>query len=422
MQTSMMKPIRSTLIFFALLSLAAWTFAQEGGIRIKLKAEPTAAPTKATRTLEAGIRPPRSSTAPPVSLTTGALAVVSEPKASVYLQKVGAQTYIDKQEISLTQSQIVFNNLKPGNYRVVAECDGFEDNEKIVAVKAKMVEPVDLRLKLELYDVTVKANIPTGDVKYCLSAGEDPKKYCAETPRFVRIANGKATISGLRAREYLVDIKADDAAYKTILAAIDVGKGQTEFPVSLEYALCEQVFSESWVSLTSWEAPATWKTASRKLTINGAGWAIPKDDCPRHFADFELTADVRLLNEQGIAFVVRALDRKNYYEVQLTGAKAAEPLLMRGIAHVNGVAQPLGRAVPLDAFAPNMTGKYFTVVIKAKGNLFKVFINDSSTGEELPLGDLPDPSKHFALGAVGVVGHTGEQTEVARFIVNPIKR
>ena len=415
MQTLMMKPIRYTFLFFALLSLTAWTFAQEGGIRIKLKAEPTAAPTKATRTLEAGIRPPKNSAAPPVSLTTGALAVVSEPKASVYLQKVGAQTYLDKQEISLTQSQIVFNNLKPGNYRVVAECDGFEDNEKIVAVKAKMVAPVDLRLKLELYNVMVKTNVPSGDVKYRLSKGNT-------TPQFVRITNGKASIKDLRAGEYEVDIKADDAAYKTILATIDVGKGQTEFPVSLEYVLCEQVFSESWVSLTSWEAPATWKTASRKLTINGAGWAIPKDDCPRHFADFELTADVRLLNEQGVSFIVRAHDRKNYYEIQLTGAKAAEPLLMRGIAYVNGVAQPLGRAVPLDAFAPNMTGKYFTVVIKAKGNVFKVFIHDSSTGDELPLGDLPDPSKHFALGAVGVVGHTGEQTEVARFVVNPIKR
>ncbi|NOT61937.1 MAG: hypothetical protein HOP19_17110 [Acidobacteria bacterium] len=413
---------QNTLAFIVVLLVSCVAFAQEGGIRIKLKAEPSAAPTKDKRVLEAGIRPPKNNNAPPVSLTTGALAVVSESKATIYLQKVGAQTYMDKQEISTTQSQVVFNNLKPGNYRVVAECDGFEDNEKIVAVKAKMVEPVDLRLKLELYNVTVKANVPTGDVKYCLSAGEDPKKYCAETPRFVRIANGKATISGLRAREYLVDIKADDAAYETILAAIDVGKGQTEFPVALKYVLCEQPFSESWVSLTSWEAPTTWKAASRKLTVNGAGWAIPKDDCPRHFADFELTTDVKLLNENGVSFVVRAHDNKNYYLIQLTGAKAAEPLLLRGIAYVNGVAHPLGRAIPLDAFAPNMTGKYFTVVLKAKGNLFEIFINDSQTGDELPLGKLTDPSKHFNLGAVGVAGTAGQQTEIARFIVSPTKR
>jgi hypothetical protein len=410
----MNQRIQLALTSLVVLVFTAAAWAQEGGIRIKLKAEPAVAPAKVQRTVEQRLKPVVKG-GPSFTRTTGALAVVSEPSATIFIQPIGAAKFIDKEDLPATSSQAIFENLKPGKYKVAAELNGFMDGESEVVIVPNKTQLLELHLRPELYNVTVKTNVPTGDVKYRLNKGN-------VTPQFVRITNGKASITGLRAGEYEVDIKADDAAYSTILATIDVGRGQTEFPVELKYVLCEQVFSESWVSLASWEAPATWKTASRKLTVTGAGWAIPKDDCPRHFADFELTADVRLLNEQGISFIARAHDRKNYYEIQLTGAKAAEPLLMRGIAYVNGVAQPLGRAVPLDAFAPNMTGKYFTVVIKAKANLFKVFINDSSTGDELPLGDLPDPSKHFALGAVGVVGHTGEQTEVARFIVNPIKK
>jgi hypothetical protein len=399
----------------ALFSLALFPArAQEGGIRIKLKAEPAVAPAKVQRTVEQRAKPAvkggRSYT-----LTTGALAIVAEPSATIFLQPVGAAKYIDKEALPANQSQVIFENLKPGRYKVAAELDGYEDTEGEITVTPNKTMSFELRMKPELFTVSVKTNITAGDVKYRLSKG-------AEAPRFVRIVNGKATISNLRAGEYEVDIKADDAAYKTILATIDVGKGKTEFPVTLEYALCEQMFSENWVNLGAWDAPTTWRAASRKLQVSGAGIALPKDECPRHFADFELTTDVKLLNDHGVSFVVRAQDKKNYYLIQLTGAKAAEPLMLRGFAYVDGKPQALGRGVPLDAFAPNITGKYFTVVIKAKANVFKVFINDSDTGDELPLGDLPDPSKHFAIGAIGIAGSANEQTEIVRFIVKPTKR
>ena len=414
MQTLTMKPIRFTFIIFTLLSLAVLTLAQEGGIRIKLKAEPVAAPAKVQRTVEQRVKPVVKG-GPSFTRTTGALAVVSEPSATIFIQPVGAAKFIDKENLPATSSQAIFENLKPGKYKVAAELDGFADGESEVVIVPNKTQLLELHLRPELYNVTVKTNVPTGDVKYRLNKGN-------ATPQFVRITNGKAAITGLRAGEYEVDIKADDAAYETILAAIDVGKGQTEFPVTLK-SLCVRILSETWVSFSSeWDAPANWHAGGRKLSTNGAGLALPKDDCLRHFADFELTTDVKLLNEQGIAFIARAHDKKNYYLIQLTGAKAAEPFLLRGFAYVNGAPQPLGPGIPLDAFAPNMKGKYFAVVIKAKGNVFDVFINDSDTGDELSLGKLIDHSQHFKAGAIGIAGSSNEQNEVARFHVNPIKK
>ena len=258
MQTLMNKRIQHALSLLLFLCLTFTAFAQEGGIRIKLRAEPVVVPVKQQRALDQRIKPGGKG-GPAFTKTTGALAVVSEPLATIFLQPVGATNYIDKAALPAHSSQAIFESLKPGKYKVAAELDGYADGEQEITVVANRIQPLELHLRPELYTVTVKTNVPTGDVKYRSSKGHD-------TPRFVRITNGKASINGLRAGEYEVDIKADDAAYETILAAIDVGKGQTEFPVTLKYALCEQIFSESWVSLSTWEAPSCQVTTRRLLS------------------------------------------------------------------------------------------------------------------------------------------------------------
>jgi hypothetical protein len=235
----------------------------------------------------------------------------------------------------------------------------------------------------------------------------------------VPLRNGQAAIANLRAGEYEVDVRPADAAYKTVLALIQVGNNNTEFVVNLTRRLCEETFSEAWSSLNGWDAPAGWAVNSRKLAARAAGVALPKEECPRNFQDFELTSDAKLLNDTAVSFVLRAQDKQNYYLLQLTGARADEPYVLRGYVVQGGRKQQLGRSVPIDAFSQSLTGKFFTVVIQASGNVISVSINDSETGDVLPLGKLTDPSKHFALGANGLGVSGAEQFEVARFIVKP---
>ncbi len=409
--------LRFTLLVstFALLPVSS-LFAQEtGGVgRIKLNSVNTSSAPAQQKTVVQRKKPSTAATKGKVfTATTGALSVVSESEALVFIRPVSAKDFIDKGTIAPAKGQVIFDNLPPGQYHVVAELDGHQDGEGDVTIGAGKIADLTLRLAPELYTVTIKTNVRAGDVRYRLNAKGQTQNVVAMKN------NGRAVIAGLRAGEYEIDVRAADAAYKPLPALIQVGKGNTEFEVNLVRALCEETFSEAWSSLNGWEAPAGWTVGSRKLSVKSAGVALPKDECPRHFANFELTSDVKMLNDIGVSFVLRAQDKQDYYLVQLTGAKADEPWVLRGYAVQAGRKQQLGRSVPIDAFAPNMTGKFFAVVLSAKANVISVSINDSDTGDVLPLGKLTDSGKLFALGAVGL-GATGtEQFEVARFIVKP---
>ncbi|MBI1764226.1 MAG: carboxypeptidase regulatory-like domain-containing protein [Acidobacteria bacterium] len=415
-----MKPLmtlRFTILCCTLVLLpASPRYAQEtGGVgRIKLNSVNTASAATPQKTVVQRRKPAASATKGKVfTTTTGALSVVSESAAMVFIKPINASEFIDKEAIEPGRGQVIFDNLPPGQYHVVAELDGYQDGEGEVTIGAGKIAGLTLRLAPELYTVTIKTNVRAGDVRYRLNAkGQIPQVVAMR-------GNGQALLTGMRAGEYEIDVRAADAAYKPLPALIQVGKGNTEFEVNLVRALCEEAFSEPWSSLNGWEAPAGWAVASRKLTVRNAGVALPKDECPRHFADFELTSDVKMLNDVGVSFVLRAQDKQSYYLVQLTGAKADEPWVLRGYLVQGGRKQQLNRSVPIDAFAQSMTGKFFSVVLLVKGNVISIAVNDSDTGAELPLGKLTDSGKHFTLGAVGLSCAGTEQFEVARFIVKP---
>jgi hypothetical protein len=411
---------RNTQLFLALTlwlagSLAA--LAQEtGGVgRIKLNSVNTTSSSTPQKTVVQRRKLSSAATRGKVfTTTTGALSVASESQAMVFIKPINGKDFIDKEAIAPNKGQVIFDNLPPGQYQVVAELDGFKDGNGTVTIKAGGIEGLTLRLEPELYTVTIKTNLRAGEVRYRLNAK-------GEIPNVVPMKNnGQAVIANLTAGEYEVDVRADDAAYKPLPALITVGKDKTDFVVNLDRVLCEETFSEAWSSLNGWEAPPAWAVSGRKLGVKSTGVALPKDECPRHFANFELTSDVRLLNEIAASFVLRAQNSKNYYVVQLTGAKADEPFVLRGYIVQDGRKQQLGRSVPIDAFAQSLTGKFFSVVLQAKDNVFSISINDSETGDVLPLGKLTDPGKHFALGANGLCATGTEQFEVARFIVKPL--
>lgn len=409
--------LRFTLLLFtlAVLPLGSSLAQETGGVgRIKLNSVNTSSTPAQQKTVVQRRKPSAAATKGKVfTTTTGALSVVSESEAMVFIRPVNAKDFIDKEAIAPAKGQVIFDNLPPGQYHVVAELDGYQDGEGDITISPGQIAGLTLRLAPEIYTVTIKTNVRAGDVRYRLNAkGQIPNVVAMKS-------NGQAVISNLRAGEYEVDVRAADAAYKPLPALIQVGKGNTEFEVNLVRALCEETYSEAWSSLNGWEAPAGWTVGNRKLSVKSVGVALPKDECPRHFADFELTSDVKMLNDIGVSFVLRAQDKQSYYLVQLTGAKADEPWVLRGYLVQGGRKQQLGRSVPIDAFAQSMTGKFFSVVLLAKGNNITISVNDSETGDILPLGKLADPGKLFALGAVGLSAAGTEQYEVARFIVKP---
>jgi hypothetical protein len=340
-----------------------------------------------------------------VTPTTGTLAVAAEPNATILVEPVSGG---EGQEGTIPPDEriFIFNDLKPGRYRVAAELDGYQPAEKQVLVVSNKPSPVTLNLRPITYNVTINTNVASGEVRYVTKG---------EPPRFAQIQSGKAVLPNLRAGKYDLDIRPGEVGYQTLLASMTL-PGKTSFDVELKKLLSTKSLFPAWTSLDDWDAPAEWHVASRKLEVKGRGIAIPRDESYRYYADFQLISDVNMLNGVAASFVVHYVDTKNYYLIQLTGAKADETYVLRGFAVVNGVSQRLG-TIPIEGFAETMKpNQFFKVSIKMAGNNISVSIPDNQ-GEFLPLGVLTDPNKNFPIGAIGIAARDNEQNEIGRFIV-----
>ena len=359
-----------------------------------------------------------------VTPTTGTLSVATEPGAALLVEPLRGGDALEG-DVAKDERLFIFNNLKPGTYRVAAELDGYTDAEKEVTVVANRPASVTLELRPITYNVNLTTNVTTGEVRYApVVAHKDPStgevKYerapGGET-RIMPIQNGRAVLSNLRTGTYGLDIRADEVGYQTLLATVTL-PGKTDFDIKLNKLLSTKTFSATWTSLDGWEAPTSWTIATRKLSLTGPGVGLPKDESYRYYSDFQLSSDAKMINGVAASFVVRAVDKQNYYLIQLTGAKADEPYVLRGYIVRNGQPQRMASPIPIDGFAQTLKlGQFFTVSIKGTDNSFNVSITDSQTGDVLPLGILTDPNRTFKVGAVGLAVRDTEQNEIGRFIV-----
>lgn len=340
-----------------------------------------------------------------VTPTTGTLAVAAEPKATVLVEPIRGG---EGQEGTIPHNEriFIFNDLKPGRYRVAAELAGYEPAEKQILVASNKPSSVTLNLRPVTYNVTINTNVESGEVRYVTEG---------ESPRFAQIQAGKAVLPNLRAGKYDLDIRSGEVGYQTLLASMTL-PGNISFKVELKKLLSTKSLFPTWSNLDEWDAPADWHVESRKLVIKGPGIAIPRDESYRYYADFQLISDVNMVNGIAASFVVHYVDAKNYYLVQLTGDKAEEPYMLRGFTVVNGVSQSLG-TIPIEGFADAIkANQFFKVSIKMTSNNISVSISDKR-GEFLPLGVLSDPNRNFLIGAVGMAARGNEQNEIGRFLV-----
>ena len=353
--------------------------------------------------------------------TTGTLSVAAVSGASLLVEPIrGGEA--QEGEIEKNEGQFIFNKLAPGRYRVAAELDGYTEDEKEVIVVANKTIAVTLNLRPVTYSVTIAANVPAGEVRYAPvsgtkdATGEIKYNVSGET-RVTPLQNGRATLPNLRPGTYGVDVRASEVGYQTLLATFTL-PGKTDYNVTLPKLLSTKTFSAVWASLDAWEAPAGWRVATRKLSVNGRGVALPRDESARHYANFRLFSNVRMLNGVAASYVVRAVDAQNYYLIQITGAKADEPYVLRGFVVKNGTAQRFGSTISVDAFAATLKqNQFFSVSMEATGNNFKVLVTDSQTGEVLPLGTLEDPNRNFPIGAAGIAVRDNEENEIERFVI-----
>ncbi len=77
-----------------------------------------------------------------------------------------------------------------------------------------------------------------------------------------------------------------------------------------------------------------------------------------------------MINGVAASFVVHAVDKQNYYLIQITGPNADEPYVLRGFVVKKGVSQRLKRISIGEYSTTLQPGKFFEVSITMVRTVF----------------------------------------------------
>jgi PEGA domain len=399
-----------TLALSALLLLAAASARAQDEGGLPTTPRPAPARTPATHRTTTTVRDPKRARANP---GTGDLSVASESGALLEVSPLaGARGPRPlSRPIPAGERLLSFNDLRPGSYRVSARLEGFRPAEETVTVAVNKVTTLTLELEPVTYSVVVNTNVRTGELQY--GAARDPR-------RVARIERNRAALSNLRAGTYGVEIVPEDASYERYRGAftLPTADDKYELTFNLERRLSTGTLAELWLNLEGWDAPAGWRAEQYKLTSGSPGTALPRNEAYRYYADFKLVSDVRMLDDVGVSYALRAQDSRNYYLVQLTGSKADEPFVLRAYAVRDGTPRRLQPPISVMGNSDVLkAGKDLTVTFEFSDNRIAAFIKDNSVGEDLPLGVITDTERVFKKGAVGPASRAGERAVFSRFVV-----
>lgn len=361
-----------------------------------------------------GPRAPRNTTKVGASktvvktVTRGAVAVAAESNATVYLEPLGGGEALEG-TVPPGEKNFIFNSLRPGKYRVLAELSGHSPDEKEVTVEPNKFKSVTMNLIQITYNIALSTNAPSGRVMY---SGGDGVILTQE------IKNSSTVLPNLRPGTYSLELWPSDPAYVPLRTTITVPVEGNRRSFELVRKLTERSFIGS--SATAWNLPGGWHMGSAKLVASGQGVALPRDDYFHNYKDFTLMADVKMVNGVAVAFALRAKDAKNYYLIQLTGANAPEPYKFRGFIVRNGTPQPFGNELPIMQFAETINpNRFFRIQITMKGRNIVVKAEDPEDGKLKHVGILSDSDETYNTGAVGVAVSGNERNEIASFTVSP---
>jgi hypothetical protein len=377
--------------------------AQEGGRRGSMTT---------TKTQETGNRGNEKTPTKTVILTstTGSLSVVSPPGAKVMLTRVGG-TKIIEETVPEGSRQAIFNNLAPGQYKVTASRDGFQTRTGNVAIAANRVSPLDLTLMAILIRVSILTNSGSGEIHYGAPGGP--------LDRLARVDDtGKAVLDQMEASKYEIEIVPDDISYRAYKEQIDVTTARTEFRFNLERSLSEVPFFANWNNLREWDAPAGWKTSGKFLVINQPGVVLPPKEDYRYYQDMDLNAVIHIKSGEA-QFAVRARDKQNFYRLRIIANPDKTGELHGSLVRQGRERDLRPGSLPILTLPEGLLNRDLEVIIQAKGNRICVKIIDSQTANEF-LGALDDTSGTFKIGAPGLSGAQGAQTEVKQFIARKL--
>lgn len=371
-----------------------------------------------------------------VTDTTSDLTIITEPNARVTMILQGGRGAAKPIVKTATGGEAEFENLKPGRYAISATLNDFIEEQSVVDIPARQSYKLDFPLEPVEYQLNIETNISEGEIRYAPAAlvGRNPNGSLKLEPEgdycIVQIKNNKAKIRGLRKQHYTIDVTPSPTAlqYEPVKAAIepdDIVDREEETEVSkvveidLDTKISRDSFAPAWTS-GEWKMPPGWKLENKMSTAGSKGAALPQNDLYRYYINFEMRSTVRSLDGKSVGFALRAVDENNYYLVQISGGKAAERYRVTGYVVRDGVIKQQLNSYDISHLDDVINDrKWFSVIIKSKGNVFEIFMEKRGVPQPVPLGNIIDGFENFKKGAVGIADFNNSNFEVGFFTVCP---
>ena len=359
---------------------------------------------------------------------SGVAITTVQPNADIILRSAPGRRNYNQTKRTDANGVLNLENVPPGKYSLTVSADGYVTEESDIDVMPQQLVTVPVNLAPITHDIFIKTNVKNGEVRYARiqkKAGSRPQGiggYC-----MVPIQNGTAAVLRMQEGDYSLEVHPDDVEYRTVsreinisdeaLAKIENASGQNEIQINLVRTTSTEDFLANWLP-NEWRMPSTWKI-DKRMQVNGAGVALLQNERYNYYKDFELRTSVRSLDNRSVGFVLRALDNQNYYLLQITGSAAADPYFLTGYIVKNGKVAEVLVPTNIKAFAQTFADrKYFNLAITAKGNVFRVTLEDVETGRSFVIGIIEDQNNTFPIGAVGIGTNDASKYDVNLFHIN----
>ncbi|MEW6736285.1 MAG: PEGA domain-containing protein, partial [Acidobacteriota bacterium] len=320
---------------------------------------------------------------------------------------------LDNQELSAAdyyhekQNVIIITALR-GEHTIAVERAGHEPFSDTVNVGA-----ITAQLSVSLKRMPAIINI---------ESQSGARVYLNRTDSGMIPTLGKLTIhSVLPNGNYLLMIECIGYESHQQLIYIEAGK-ELSLKITLKPLPISTEFADNFEgNLNLWNAPSTWRAEGGLLHVQGEkGIGLPKD---RYYYDLVIVFGLRLLDDRGAAWVVRAQDEKNFYLFYLNGKNGPNPNKFLTYICRDGVIDLDSPVIPPLPIIPYLEkGDFYRIRIEVKGNVIKHYITPGNTGEEVWLGVFTDSRNNFPYGSAGFATFTGEDFHIHGFVITPLAK
>lgn len=346
-----------------------------------------------------------------------------QPFAAVNLKSLNSQKQYQQQKKTDEIGVLELQNVPPGKYLLNVSLKGFVTEESEIEVKPQELVTVPVNLAPITHDVFIKTNLSSGEVRYAqIEKPGESGGYCMVPIN----RDGSAAIMQMREGDYQLQIRPGDVEYKPISRKLTVSEedlkkvknANDEIPFMFDRTVSTEDFLANWLP-NEWKMPAGWKLENKRMQINSAGVALLQNERFNHYRNFQLKSNLRSLDNKSVGFVLRAIDDKNYYLIQINGSAAAEPYFLTGYIVKDGKVKDVLVNTNIKSFASSFgNSRFFNITITAKDNVFKISLEDTDTGAIYDIGIVEDQNNTFPIGAIGIGTKDSARFEVNNFFIN----